>query len=118
MELFKYYEKRATDFKKGLWSEDKTIVKTTESKSNIPKENTKSSVKPVQTQKQQPKKTEVVKPVTQPSVDSDNIIVYITKTGAKYHRFGCRYLSRSCIPISLEAAKRRYTPCSVCDPPE
>ena len=119
MELFKYYEKRATDFKKGLWSEDKTIVKTTETKSNIPKEDTKSSVKPVQTQKQQPKKAEVVKPVPQPSTSSDSVIVYITKTGAKYHRDGCRYLSRSRIPISLSDAKSRgYSPCSVCDPPE
>ena len=43
--------------------------------------------------------------------------VYITRTGAKYHRAGCRYLSRSCIPISLSEAKRRgYTPCSVCRP--
>ena len=45
-------------------------------------------------------------------------IVYITKTGRKYHRLDCRYLSKSCIPISLTEAKRRgYTPCKVCKPP-
>ena len=44
-------------------------------------------------------------------------IVYITKTGEKYHSFGCRYLRKSCIPIPLTEAKRRgYTPCSVCEP--
>jgi flagellar basal body-associated protein FliL len=44
--------------------------------------------------------------------------VYITKTGSKYHSDGCRYLSRSCIPISLSEAKSEgYDPCSVCDPP-
>jgi hypothetical protein len=44
--------------------------------------------------------------------------VYITKTGEKYHRAGCRYLSSSKIAISLADAKARgYTPCSVCDPP-
>lgn len=42
--------------------------------------------------------------------------VYITKTGSKYHRDGCRYLSRSKIAISLSDAKKRYTPCSVCNP--
>lgn len=43
--------------------------------------------------------------------------VYITKTGSKYHCDGCRYLSRSCIPISLSEAKSEgYAPCSVCDP--
>ncbi len=30
--------------------------------------------------------------------------VYITKTGLKYHSDGCRYLSHSCIPISLSEA--------------
>jgi hypothetical protein len=44
--------------------------------------------------------------------------VYITRTGEKYHRSGCRYLSQSKIAISLADAKARgYTPCSVCDPP-
>jgi hypothetical protein len=44
--------------------------------------------------------------------------VYITKTGEKYHRAGCQYLSSSKIAVSLADAKARgYTPCSVCDPP-
>jgi hypothetical protein len=44
--------------------------------------------------------------------------VYITRTGDKYHRDGCRYLSRSKIPVSLkEAVGRGYGPCSVCKPP-
>ena len=44
--------------------------------------------------------------------------VYITRTGEKYHRSGCQYLSQSKIAISLADAKARgYTPCSVCDPP-
>ena len=45
--------------------------------------------------------------------------VYITKTGAKYHNEGCRYLSESKISISLEDAKKKgYTPCGVCKPPQ
>ena len=44
--------------------------------------------------------------------------VYITKTGAKYHRENCRYLSRSSIAISLaNALSDGYTACSVCRPP-
>ena len=43
-------------------------------------------------------------------------IVYITRTGAKYHRGSCRYLNGSKIPISLEKAKQSYGPCSVCRP--
>jgi len=44
--------------------------------------------------------------------------VYVTRTGEKYHRSSCRYLSQSKIAIALSTAKARgYTPCSVCDPP-
>lgn len=53
---------------------------------------------------------------TQPEVKE--VTVYITKTGEKYHTSGCRYLSKSKIPISLDNAKKQgYTPCSVCNPP-
>lgn len=49
---------------------------------------------------------------------SEDTIVYITKTGKKYHVGNCRYLSKSKIPITLkEAVQRGYTPCSVCSPP-
>ncbi len=44
-------------------------------------------------------------------------IVFITRTGTKYHRDGCRYLSKSRIPIGLTDAAARYGPCSVCKPP-
>lgn len=46
-----------------------------------------------------------------------NTTVYVTKTGAKYHLGSCRYLSKSKIPISLETAKKKYTACKVCKPP-
>lgn len=44
-------------------------------------------------------------------------VVYITRTGAKFHRAGCRYLSRSETAISRsEAVAEGYAPCSVCNP--
>lgn len=49
--------------------------------------------------------------------DTQTITVYVTKTGSKYHRDGCRYLSKSKIPISLSDAEKSYGPCSVCSPP-
>lgn len=42
--------------------------------------------------------------------------VYITRTGAKYHRSGCQYLRKSKIPINLSDAIRSYSPCSRCSP--
>jgi len=43
-------------------------------------------------------------------------IVYITKSGTKYHRADCRYLSQSKIAIERAEAMKYYTPCSVCKP--
>ena len=43
--------------------------------------------------------------------------VYITKTGAKYHRDGCSSLSRSRIPIKLSLAATTYGACKNCRPP-
>lgn len=47
-----------------------------------------------------------------------SVTVFITRTGAKYHRDGCRSLSASKIPTTLaEAANGGYAACSICDPP-
>ncbi|MBV4450634.1 thermonuclease family protein [Clostridium tyrobutyricum] len=64
--------------------------------------------------------TEQQKVPTQTSTtDNKSMTVYVTKTGHKYHRAGCKYLARSQIPISLgEAESEGYTPCSICDPPQ
>lgn len=65
------------------------------------------------------KEGETVLPkVTKPPVVAPaSVTVHVTRTGAKYHRAGCRYL-KSDIPMELkEAIKRGYTPCSVCCPP-
>ena len=43
--------------------------------------------------------------------------VYITKTGAKYHKESCSYLKYSKIAISLKDAQAKgYTACKVCKP--
>ncbi len=49
---------------------------------------------------------------------NDNTIVYVTKSGTKYHSKGCRFLSKSSMPMKLKEAKVKYSPCSVCNPPQ
>ena len=52
------------------------------------------------------------------SADNGDTTVYVTRTGSKYHTYSCRYLSESCIEITLSAAVNGgYTPCKVCHPP-
>lgn len=45
------------------------------------------------------------------------LLVYVTRTGQKYHAASCRHLARSRLPVALTDAVERYTPCSVCRPP-
>jgi len=90
--LFTYYEQLAKEIGKGLWGRG--------SKAQIHNE-----------------ETEAQPPGVQPS--GDDIIVYVTKAGRKYHREDCSYLSDSKIPIRLKEAKQRgYSPCRRCKPPE
>lgn len=48
-------------------------------------------------------------------VDGDQI-VYITKSGTKYHLAGCRSLARSQIPVALKNVGTQG-PCGICKPP-
>jgi len=76
------------------------------------------------------KGTTVTQPITQPAKSTENLpkptptpsqnveqTVYTTNSGSKYHKAGCRYLSKSEIPITkTEAINEGLTPCSVCNP--
>jgi hypothetical protein len=50
--------------------------------------------------------------------NKDDPIVYVTRTGACYHRATCGYLLKSKIPMKLSEARKRYRPCSKCRPPQ
>ncbi len=56
----------------------------------------------------------------QPSDDGLDTIVYVTKTGKKYHMAGCPTIKRSKNLTSMtarEALSRHLDPCKVCNPP-
>jgi hypothetical protein len=42
--------------------------------------------------------------------------VYVTRTGAKYHRASCSSLRSSKIEMSLAEAAARYDACKICRP--
>lgn len=59
----------------------------------------------------------VEQPVTEQPT-AEEIIVYITNTGAKYHRSGCRHLNDSKYETTLtKALSQGYTACGTCNPP-
>ncbi len=65
-----------------------------------------------------PPETRAPVDMTHPTGDSQEVsgTVYITKSGTKYHRKGCRFLKNSSSAIALEKAKSAYQPCGVCNP--
>lgn len=57
----------------------------------------------------------LARPATPQATQPIAKVVYITRTGKKYHAAGCRHLAKSKIAIKLSDAKARgYTACSVC----
>lgn len=56
-------------------------------------------------------------PTRTPTEGSSGGTVYITDTGSKYHRNGCRYLNESKHAVSCSwATSNGYEPCKVCKP--
>ena len=54
----------------------------------------------------------------QQEIGQANTPVFLTRSGSKYHRDGCRSLAKSKIAIALANARKRYGPCKVCKPPQ
>jgi endonuclease YncB( thermonuclease family) len=81
-----------------------------------------SSVEPNEPNKQDAKPLSTVAPAVRSDnpkePGNDDVIVYVTKSGTKYHSQGCRFLSKSSIPMKLKEAKGKYSPCGVCKPPQ
>jgi len=51
-----------------------------------------------------------------PQTSNATDTVYVTKSGAKYHKAGCRHLTAPIAVSRQEAIKNNYTPCAVCKP--
>ena len=113
-ELFEAYQDRAMEAKKGLWNaKDKTQWEQTWKR---------AKPRPVSTEPKprKPVTSPTLKPIPKKAGDPvpASVTVYVTKTGSKYHLGSCSYLRSSRIAISLTDAKRSYSACSRCRPPD
>ena len=86
-------EKEAREAKRGLWAGPNPIP---------PWEYRKGKVDPKE---------------ADPNAEVAKLTVYVTKSGQKYHREGCRSLAKSSILMPLGQAAGKYGPCSICNPP-
>ena len=88
-------QQEAREAKKGLWADPKVIPPWIFRMGGVPQK--------------EDHPTEVL-------MDRDDV-VFVTSSGEKYHRDGCRYLTESRIPMALsEARGRGYEPCGICNP--
>ena len=99
MEEFREYERIAREAGKGLWGQ--------------------SSGRFWDFDPQPPRSPYTIEETELPTDSKSDalITVYVTKTGKKYHKAGCRDLSKSKIASTLVDAKTRYAACKVCLPP-
>lgn len=87
---------------------------------STPKPTQKPTTSPTEKPTEKPTPRPTAKPTPRPTpkptpTQKIETIVYITKTGSKYHRDGCQYLHSSKIAIELSKAQSRgYTACSKC----
>lgn len=93
-DLFRHYEDVARRFAKGVWNPDAPAGGAT----------ARSLVRPAGRE-------------PPPQLRAGDTVVYVTRTGRKYHRQDCPHASKSGRPIALREAGKRYGPCSRCDPP-
>lgn len=100
--------------KKVKWSSSKTsVVTVTQNGQVVAKKQGSSKVTAKAGKKSYVCRVTVKKKVS--SVKKTGTYVYVTETGSKYHRAGCRYLWNSSHKIKLSSAKSQgYTACSVC----
>ncbi len=100
--VFLGYERRARTAQKGLWK----VALTPAEPSQPPPAPIPSTPMP---------------PSADPApADSDGqaaLLVYVTRSGKKYHRADCSYAKSGASPLELKVAKTKYTPCSRCSPP-
>ncbi len=87
MEAFRQFEREARDNRRGLWG---AAVGGANSSARAA-------------------------PEARPSAGQDDT-VFVTRSGRKYHKEGCRFLSRSKIPMKRNEAVEQYEPCGVCKP--
>ena len=76
--------------------------------------NTETHTLPTVTTPQTVTTTEAPVPITE-TVEE---LVYVTKTGTRYHKADCRYVrnNKTSKSITAEEAKTDYIPCKVCNP--
>jgi len=99
---FHFYEHRARQAKKGVWSPGDSAKKP----------------EPKAAPAEKPNQAGNGAKAGQASTGADNDTVYVTASGKKYHRSGCKFLTDTARAVTLSEARKSYEPCAHCKPPK
>lgn len=104
--------------KKNLNTKIEELQKTSSINNNSQSQNSSvNTPNKVTTQATSQSTSQTTTKTTTSTTNTNSAVVYVTKTGEKYHRAGCSYLKNSKIEMSLSDAKNKgYTACSKCNP--
>lgn len=126
-DAMRFYQQRARIAHKGIWAEPPPVEKAEPSKADAA---APQAANPARSPTTQPAKTPLshetdsrptagAKEPSKSTADPATVMVWITKTGKKYHREGCEHLKKSATQVTLADAKAKgLEPCQTCEPPQ
>ncbi|MGE0479560.1 MAG: thermonuclease family protein [Phycisphaerae bacterium] len=117
--LFRAYETRAQQSRKGIWGAPPPAPTSDNGASAKPRaapaETEPRAARPPKSGASENKEA---RPAAPDAAGSD-VMVYVTATGKRYHKQDCEHVKKSGRPMSLRDAKGKgLTPCQSCEPPE
>ncbi len=101
---FRVYELHAREIERGIWRVDRATAQT------APPPPAAGAAESLGQANRQP--------ANAPGTADGQFVVYVTKSGRKYHLADCQYVRSGASAIALAQAREKYEPCSRCEPPQ
>lgn len=116
--LFRAYEVRAQQCRKGIWGAPPPAIANNDDTAAKPRaaatDSEPRAARPSRPGANESKETRSAAP----DAGGNDVMVYITTTGKRYHKQDCEHVKKSGRPMSLREAKAKgLTPCQSCEPP-
>ncbi len=112
---FEWAQEQARSARKGVWDPAfDAPAEVVVAPDPVVEPSTENAPEPVEEADPAPEPTPDPEPVV---ADPDDGMVYVTKSGSKYHRTGCRFLGEDGgKALAREIARKSFEPCKVCRP--
>lgn len=110
---FVSYADRAAALGRGIWGAEPAPGATL-----APGAAAQPSVNPAPEAQPEPAASSTPDAAPGPAPHAGAVRLFVSRSGSKYHRESCRYVTETSREVSLPDARAKYEPCRVCNPPE